>query len=220
MRNWLVTATGLALVAGMAGCNKPAPPVSNPVTTAAMTPAPPTPPPAPPAPKVSTEATGGAEPRAKLEGLLVNAQDNVRMLKPNDWHQVDVKEGGPLLKLTRDKTIGGVRVTVSLSAVTDPNLPASATIESLKDGYLASLPTQLAKNGLRVDPAKNTTLAGRPALAIKSNFEEEGHKLRAKQVLTLAGGKIWVFQGVGAAEGFDEKVEPELNALAATVELP
>jgi hypothetical protein len=211
---------GLCLLVALvvAGCRQQAAEPKAEEPPAAATTATPAPEPAPT--RAVTQPSAGPEPQAKLEGVVLNVQDNLQLLKPDGWRQAETAEGGPLVKLVREALVDNVRVNVTLSAATDLNLPENATIAQLKDTYLTDLPNQMAKESLKVVANKDGTLSGRPALAVKADLDSDGHRLRAKQWVAVEGGQVWVLQGIGPRDGFDEKVEPELNAIASTVVLP
>ncbi len=208
---------GLVLAAWLAGCERL--PSAAPTAGKAAEPAEVTAPPveAPPAP-----AAKSAEPPpvqgATLEGVVLNPRDGVRILLPDGWEQID-SDDGSLLQMVRRGLIDGVRVSLTLDYTVDAKVPAGTDLQAIEKDFLGKLPLALADRQFELLGSKRVTVAGYPALAVRGDLESDGRRFRMKQYLILRDDTFWTLGVVGPRDAFDQRVEPEFDAIAATLEL-
>ncbi len=155
----------------------------------------------------------------KIEGVLLNPKNGVRILVPDGWEQTD-SDDGSLLQLLRRETVGGVQVAITFDYSVDEQLPAETTLDTLEKDFAVRLTTALPDRKVQVAGTQRVSVAGHPALAVKADLMGDGRPLRMKQLLILGGQTFWTLCAIGPRDAFDQVVEPEFNAVAATLELP
>lgn len=214
---------GLVLAAWLAGCERlpSAAPTAGKAAEPAEVAAPPAEAPPAPAPEPA-EAAKSAEPPpvqgATLEGLVLNPRDGVRILLPDGWEQID-SDDGSLLQMVRRGLIDGVRVSLTLDYTVDAKVPAGTDLKAIEQDFLGKLPLALADRQFELLGSKRVTVAGYPALAVRGDLESDGRRFRMKQYLILRDDTFWTLGVVGPRDSFDPRVEPEFDAIAATLEL-
>ncbi|MCC7495622.1 MAG: hypothetical protein IT204_24945 [Fimbriimonadaceae bacterium] len=215
--------TGDAPTAAPPAAESPA--AAAPAATAPTTSAPPAPAPAAAsaAPAAAPTAPAATAPAAvagpALEGVQLNPKNGVRLLLPDGWEQVD-SDDGSLLQLVRRESVGGVRVNLTFDYSVDEKVAPGTTLDAIEPDFAARFAAALPERKVTVLGVKRVTVAGEQALAVRADLDSEGGPLRLKQFVILADGTFWTLSAVGPRAQFDKVVEPELNAIAATLELP
>ncbi|NUQ00959.1 MAG: hypothetical protein HUU35_14015 [Armatimonadetes bacterium] len=128
-------------------------------------------------------------------------------------------DDGSLLQMVRREPVGEVRVTVNLDYGVDEKLPEGTRLSTIEQEFISRLPATLAERKFKLLDSKHVTVAGYPALAIRGDLEADGRAFRMKQYLILQDTRFWTLSTIGPRDAFDQKVEPEFDAIAATLKL-
>ncbi len=184
--------------------------------------APPAAAPAAAAPAASAAAPAEAPPpvqaATQLEGMQLNPKDGVQILLPDGWEQTP-SDDGALLQMVRRGLIDSVRVTVTLDYAVDQKAGAHADLATLEQDFVAQMKDILKDQKFNPVATKRVSVAGFPALAVTGDLEDQGQAFRLKQYLILQGETFWTLSVIGPQASFETKVEPEFDAIAATLEM-
>lgn len=154
----------------------------------------------------------------QLEGMQLNPKGGVQILLPDGWEQTP-SDDGALLQMVRRALIDDVRVTVTLDYAVDQKAGAHVDLGTLEQDFVAQMKDILKDQKFNPVATKRVSVAGFPALAVTGDLEDQGQPFRLKQYLILQGETFWTLSVIGPRAGFETKVEPEFDAIAATLEI-